>query len=130
MGGGTDVAVEVTTISVEERDAFTSEWFDPLASPSLGADGVIELDVWDDLLRRASPEVAHVTVGGESWTSPVDAATWTGSTEVISVSCQATTSRRDAATSVRANISIDAATSTPYRSTVSLAKPVTRNISK
>ena len=75
MDGGTDVAVEATTFSPEERDAFTSEWFDPLASPSLRADGIIELDDWDDLLRRASPEVAHVAVGGKSWTSPIDAAT-------------------------------------------------------
>ena len=46
------------------------------------------LDDWDDLLQRAPPEVAHVAVRGESWTSLVDASTWTGSTEAISVSCQ------------------------------------------
>ena len=78
--GGTNVAIEataieVTTIFTEERDAFTSEWFDPLSSPPPGWTGVIELEDWDDLLRRAPPEVAHVAVRGESWTSPVDAAT-------------------------------------------------------
>ena len=52
--GGMDVTVEATTIFTEERDAFTSEWFDPLASPSPpGMASVIESEDWDDLLRRA-----------------------------------------------------------------------------
>ena len=109
-----DIAAETSSISTEKLDTFISGC-PPGTALSSGAGGVIASETkmdWDGLLREALPQVSDVAVGGESWTSMIDAATWTGPNKAVSVSCEASTSNRDAATSAGRVTSADVAKST------------------
>ena len=88
---------------------FLSELFSPSpAPPPSGTGGLVSSETqsvteqpfgmdFPDCLFQDLPEVCDVGMGDEAWASTTDVAVATSPFEVVSATCQATTSTRDAA---------------------------------